>query len=173
MTLGRLASEERRKGFDEVIDVMPELLKRFPNLKYLIVGDGPDRDRLARRVSSEGLVGRVIFAGRVSEHEKVAHYRLCDAYVMPSAGEGFGIVLLEAAACGIEIIGSAIDGSKEALLDGALGTLIDPQEPGQLIAAITRALDGGRRDTRLPCIANFSERMFRERVAEWVLLRSS
>ena len=90
LTIGRLASQERYKGFDEVIDVMPRLLKRFPNLKYLVVGDGPDRPRLEAKVAALGLSDKVIFAGYIPESEKVAHYNLADAYVMPSRGRASG-----------------------------------------------------------------------------------
>ena len=133
LTVGRLASEERHKGFDEVIEVMPQLIKRFPNLKYLIVGGGGDRQRLEAKVAKLGLSNCVIFTGYVPEDEKAAHYNLADVYVMPSRGEGFGIVLLEAAACGVPIVGSQVDGSREALLDGKLGRLVDPDDRHRLI----------------------------------------
>jgi phosphatidylinositol alpha-1,6-mannosyltransferase len=86
--VGRIASQERYNGFDEVIEAMPELLKRFPNLKYMIVGDGDDRSRLAEKVKSLGLPDQIIFTGMISENEKISHFCLADAYVMPSHGEG-------------------------------------------------------------------------------------
>ena len=127
-TFGRLVSRERAKGMDEVMEAMPGLLADVPDLVYLIGGDGPDRPRLAAKAESLGLGARVIFAGRIAEEEKVAHYRLADAYVMPSRGEGFGIVLLEAMACGVPALASAKDGGREALLDGKLGLLVDPDD---------------------------------------------
>jgi phosphatidyl-myo-inositol dimannoside synthase len=99
LTLGRMASQERYKGFDEVIEVMPELIKRFPNLKYMIVGDGDDRGRLEKKAKAMGVSEQVIFAGKIAEQEKVSHLCLADAFVMPSYGEGFGIVFLEALRC--------------------------------------------------------------------------
>jgi glycosyltransferase involved in cell wall biosynthesis len=86
----------------------------------------------------------VIFAGRILESEKVAHYRLADAYVMPSRGEGFGIVYLEALACGIPVVGSKVDGSREALRDGKLGLLVDPGNPDEIKTAIRAALQKPR-----------------------------
>jgi glycosyltransferase involved in cell wall biosynthesis len=118
LTVGRLIGQERYKGFDEVIEIMPQLVKRFPNLKYLIVGDGPDRPRLEAKAVALGVSDNVVFSGYVAESEKVAHYNLADVYVMPSFGEGFGIVLIEAAACGVPVVGSWADGSCKALLDG-------------------------------------------------------
>ena len=67
LTVGRLASDERYKGFDQVIELMPQLINRFPNLKYLIVGDGSDRRRLEEKVEALGLSDRVIFTGYVPE----------------------------------------------------------------------------------------------------------
>jgi glycosyltransferase involved in cell wall biosynthesis len=95
----------------------------------MIVGDGDDRGRLEEKVKSLGLSQQVIFAGKILEHEKASHYCLADAYVMPSHGEGFGIVFLEALACGVPVIGSKVDGSREALLDGQLGRLVDANLP--------------------------------------------
>jgi len=168
LTVGRLASEERSKGFDEVIDVMPQLLSQFPTLKYLIVGDGPDRLRLQRKVAAVGVSAAVIFAGRIPESEKVAHYSLADAYVMPSSGEGFGIVLIEAAACGVPIVGSSADGSREALLEGRLGRLVDPTEPVELVAAIATTLNNPGPHKRLDAIEEFSTGNFRGKVGAWL-----
>ncbi|MBF0502964.1 MAG: glycosyltransferase family 4 protein [Candidatus Riflebacteria bacterium] len=140
MTLGRIVERERYKGFDEVIDLMPGLLQQFPNLVYLIVGDGTDLPRLKQKVIDMGLVGKVIFAGAIPEDEKADHYRLADAYIMPSAGEGFGFVFLEALACGIPVVASKTDGSREAVRDGILGTMVDPTSPAEIEAAIIEAL---------------------------------
>jgi glycosyltransferase involved in cell wall biosynthesis len=140
MTFGRLVSSERYKGFDEVLEILPELSKDIPNIAYLILGNGNDRTRLEEKVKSLGLSDRVVFSGYVSEAEKADHYRLADVYVMPSRGEGFGFVFLEAMACGIPVIASKLDGGREAVLDGKLGELVDPGSPDEIIAAIYRAL---------------------------------
>jgi asparagine synthase (glutamine-hydrolysing) len=140
MTLGRLVSAERYKGFDEVLDLMPELVKSIPGIVYLIVGDGSDRARLEEKARALGLADRVVFAGQIAESEKADHYRLADAYVMASRGEGFGFVLLEAMACGVPVIASSLDGGREAVRDGQLGILIDPVDRGALQRAILEAL---------------------------------
>ena len=144
MTLGRLAVTER-KGFDEVLEVMPRLIRKVPELVYLIAGDGSDRARLEAKAAALGLQGRVVFTGYVAEPEKADHYRLADAFVMPSHGEGFGFVFLEAMACGIPVVGSRADGGREALRDGSLGRLINPGEPAELEEAVLTALRTAKR----------------------------
>ena len=145
MTFGRLAGRDRHKGFDEVLEVLPELQKNHPDLVYLIVGDGPDRQRLQTKAQDLGVSAAVVFVGRIAEQEKVEHYRLADLYVMPSRGEGFGIVILEALACGIPVIGSRVDGTREALLDGRLGELVDPADSAELMDKIERCLQSVRK----------------------------
>jgi glycosyltransferase involved in cell wall biosynthesis len=167
LTMGRLEPGERYKGFDEVIEIMPILLKRFPDLRYLIVGDGPDRARLETKVAGLGLTASVIFTGYIPEAEKVSHYSLADVYVMPSVGEGFGIVLIEAAACGVPVVGSQADGSREALLDGRLGHLVDPTKPNELIRTVAGLLARAPARKRMDGLEIFSMQSFKARVADW------
>jgi glycosyltransferase involved in cell wall biosynthesis len=168
LTVGRLATSERYKGVDEVIEVMPRLLPQLPDLRYLIVGDGSDKARLEAKAQANGLSDYVIFAGRIAEAEKVAHYNLADVYVMPSRGEGFGIALIEAAACGIPVIGSSVDGSRDALLNGKLGRMVDPRKPDELIEAITAAIRGTRCRSRNDLVETFEVSRFRTRVSHWM-----
>ena len=196
LTLGRLASEERYKGFDEIIECLPEIGKAIPNVTYIIVGDGPDRPRLVRKARALGLRvddfaiaehprghaslaepevavmnhdctnPRVIFVGRVNDKVKADYLRLADVFVMPSSGEGFGIVLLEAMASGIPVIGSKIDGSREALRQGKLGKLVDPRNPLEIKEAVIASLTTSMPD-RTQAIAGveyFSKGRFEQRV---------
>ena len=140
LTLGRLSATERYKGFDEVLEMLPELLRSHRDLAYLIVGDGDDRDRLQRKAQMLGVADRVVFAGYIAESEKADHYRLADAYVMPGRGEGFGFVFLEAMACGVPVVASRLDGSREAVRYGELGILVDPDNREELRAGIVAAL---------------------------------
>jgi phosphatidylinositol alpha-1,6-mannosyltransferase len=140
MTLGRLEPSERYKGFDEIIELLPALARQIPNIAYLIVGEGDDRPRLAAKARAFGVADRVVFTGFIPEPEKADHYRLADTFVMPGQGEGFGIVFLEALACGIPVVGSRLDGSREALREGALGILVDPRRPEEIRAGILEAL---------------------------------
>jgi phosphatidyl-myo-inositol dimannoside synthase len=172
LTVGRLSAHERYKGVDAVIEAMPRLLARFPDLKYLVVGDGSDRPRLEAKSVTLGVADRVVFAGHIAEAEKVAHYNLTDAYVMPSFGEGFGIVLIEAAACGVPVIGSRTDGSREALLDGRLGRLVDPHRENEIVNAVAAVLGTPAEPQRNPLVRTFSFQNFTARVAEWARAQS-
>jgi phosphatidyl-myo-inositol dimannoside synthase len=145
MTLGRLDARERQKGIDEVIEVMPSVLVVAPGVRYLIVGEGDDRPRLEAKVKLHGLTDKVVFCGRVSDEEKADHYRLCDVFSLAGRQEGFGIVLLEALACGAPVVASELDGSREAILDGELGELANPNDPASLQSALLRALAKPRR----------------------------
>jgi len=140
MTLGRLAAGEQYKGFDELIECLPQITSKIPNVVYLIAGDGDDRKRLQQKASRLGLANRVIFTGFVPETEKADHYRLADVYVMPSRGEGFGFVLLEAMACGIPTVASKLDGSRDAVRNGQLGILADPTDLQDVKNAVLSAL---------------------------------
>jgi len=172
LTFGRLAGKERAKGFDRVLDVLPNLVCQNPDLKYLIVGDGDDRSRLAAKADTLGVGKNVVFAGRIPEEEKVAHFNLADVYAMPSSGEGFGIVLLEAAACGIPVVGSNADGSEEALLGGQLGALVDPKNSNELTDTISHLLDRKSPKERPAGIETFGVNQFRIRVNEWLCSQS-
>ena len=86
---------------------------------------------------------------------------------MPSMGEGFGIVLIEAAACGVPVVGSQADGSREALLDGRLGHLVDPRNPDELLRAVANILEISAPRRRIDAIESFSRQNFNTRVADW------
>ncbi len=165
MTFGRLASEERYKGFDEIIEIIPELVGDVPNLAYMIVGDGADRNRLEAKAKTLGVRDRVVFTGYIPEAEKAEHYRLADAYIMPSRGEGFGIVYLEAMACGIPVVASKVDGGREALRDGELGILLESDNPQELRRAIMQALSNGRGEVQAG-LSYFSYNSFLDRAKQ-------
>ena len=166
MTMGRLVSAERGKGFDEVLEALPSLLADVPGLAYMIAGEGSDRTRLQEKADRLGVREHVVFTGYVPEEGKRDHYNLADAFVMPSRGEGFGIVFLEAMACGVPVVGSTADGSREALRDGMLGALVDPGDAAALRREILAAL---QRPKRVPeGLDYFSHPNFEQRVGQIV-----
>lgn len=140
MTLGRVVAAERYKGFDEVLDVLPQL---DADVCYLIAGGGNDVPRLKKKAAGLGIADRVVFTGLFPEEEKTDLYNLADVYVMPSRGEGFGFVFLEAMACGVPVIASRLDGGREAVRHGMLGQLVDPTNPAEIRTAIRDALAAG------------------------------
>lgn len=136
LTISRLASAERYKGYDQVLLALPEVRKRFPDVRYVLGGRGPDRGRIEALIHELGVRENVILAGYVPEHELKEHYNLCDVFAMPSKGEGFGIVFLEAMACGKPVIAGNKDGSVDPLLNGKLGVLVDPDSVSEIAEAL-------------------------------------
>ena len=145
LTISRLASTEQYKGYDQVIAVLPKLLQQFPNLRYVLGGTGDEAEhtRILHLIEQMGLKEKVILPGFISDAELQRYYQSAAAFVMPSRKEGFGIVFLEAGWMGIPVIGGNADGSPEALLQGQLGTLIDPSSSASLLAALQSILEKG------------------------------
>ena len=141
MTVARLWSGDRYKGVDVTIRALPEIAKSFPTVKYLVLGRGDDQPRLAALAEELGMGDRVVFAGFVSDEDLVAHYNLADAYVMPSQ-EGFGIVYLEAMACGVPVLSGDADGSSDPLQDGTLGWQVPHRDPKAVAVAVCEMLNG-------------------------------
>jgi phosphatidylinositol alpha-1,6-mannosyltransferase len=146
LTVGRLSASERYKGHEEVFAVLPALRARFPMLIHVVAGGGDDRARLEQRALELAGPGAVRFLGFVAEQELVDLYRLADLYVMPSTQEGFGIAYLEAAGCGVRVVGGVGGGSADAVPDGRVGALVDPADKAALTATILAELERGRAD---------------------------
>jgi phosphatidylinositol alpha-1,6-mannosyltransferase len=142
LTVGRLNALERYKGHDRVIAALPGILARVPDAAYLIVGSGDDQPRLAQLAAATGVAARVILAGQVPDAELADHLALAEVFAMPSTGEGFGIVYLEAAAAGLAVIAGNADGSVDALAEGRIGRLVDPLAVDAIEAAVIDALEG-------------------------------
>ncbi|MDJ0706579.1 MAG: glycosyltransferase family 4 protein [Leptolyngbyaceae cyanobacterium MO_188.B28] len=141
MTVARLWSGDIYKGVDVTIRALPEIAQIFPNIKYLVIGRGDDQPRLAQMAKDLGVADRVVFAGFVPTASLADHYRLADAYVMPSQ-EGFGIVYLEAMASGVPVISGDDDGSADPLQDGRLGWRVPHRDPEAVAKACIELLKG-------------------------------
>jgi glycosyltransferase involved in cell wall biosynthesis len=140
LTVCRLADTECYKGYDQIIKAMPEIARAVPKARFLLVGKGPDRPRIERLIADAGVQDAVILAGFVPDEELAEHYNLCDIFAMPSRAEGFGIVYLEALACGKTVLAGNKDGSRDALGGGELGLLVDPDDTAEIAAEIIRVL---------------------------------
>jgi len=148
MTAGRLDAIplDRKKGFDEVIEVLPALKERIPDLVYLIMGDGDDRKRLTEKAQGLGVQDIVVFTGYVSDTEKADHYRLADVFAMPGSNPIFDrypyrFVFLEALACGVPVVGCKLEDSWEINdPESQLIIQVDPNNKDEIIEGIMTAL---------------------------------
>ena len=175
LIVGRMAASERYKGHDQLLQAMTRLPSAgHARPRLIIAGDGDDRRRLEALSASLGLSGEVLFTGFVSEATLAELYARAAVFVMPSRGEGFGLVYLEAMRAGRPCVAARASAAAEIVADGETGLLVDPLDPeaiagalGRLLAApnLARAMgEAGRR--RLE--RQFTPRRFRERL--WPLL---
>ncbi len=143
MTLTRLSIKEKYKGYEKVIQAIKELLLMYPGLKYLIIGkyEQFEKQRLDDIINKLKLTQQVIFTGFINDEQLAEYYKLADVYVMPSKKEGFGIVFIEAMYYGLPVIGGNKDGSADALCDGSLGLLVNPDEQQEITAAIKKVIN--------------------------------
>lgn len=143
LSVGRLVA---RKGFDTVLESVASLRTEFPSLRYVLIGDGPERPRLEARIRELGIANHVLMLGRADDAAKWAAFKMCDLFVMPARElggtdwEGFGIVFAEAARAGRAVVAARTGGVADAVIDGETGLLIEPDDPLALTAAIKRLL---------------------------------
>lgn len=142
LTVCRLEHTEGYKGYDQILRALPAVLQQVPTTHYLLGGQGNDLPRIRKLVEELNLENAVTLAGFVPEEELVAFYQFCDVFAMPSRKEGFGIVFLEALACGRPVLAGNRDGSVDALLDGELGVLVDPEDTAAIAEALAELLAG-------------------------------
>lgn len=138
MTVARLEGPLRRKGHEQLISAVRLLRNTHPELRYLIVGTGPDRNRL--EALAEGLEDAIIFCGFVADDELCEYYNLCDLYAMPSDMEGFGITFIEALSCGKPVIGAVKSGAEDLVTSAFIGTLVDASDTDVITTSITALL---------------------------------
>lgn len=184
VTVGRL--EDRYKGHDVMVRAMPLVLARVPDAQWIVVGDGPLRDPIRRLSEACGLNGAVSLRGVVSDEARDELLSRAHVFAMPArvspggAGEGFGIVYLEAGVHGLPVVAGRVGGAVDAVLDGVTGLLVDPTDHVQVAHAITRLLTdrelaaqmgvAGRdraRSFAWPSIAGRVEELITEAIHEW------
>src|SRR5881396_3308524 len=142
LTVSRL---DWHKGIDTVIKALPTVRAAVPTARYAVAGAGARRPHLERLVAELGLGEAVRFLGFVSDEDLPALYNAADLYVGASRrfdrlAEGFGISLVEAAACGLAVVGGRSGGVPDAVREGETGILVDPDEPAAVAAGIVSLL---------------------------------
>jgi phosphatidylinositol alpha-1,6-mannosyltransferase len=140
LTVGRWLATERYKGMDTLITALPRLLPRWPELQLALVGSGDDRAWLEELTEKNGVLRHVHFLSGLSSAELAACYSACEIFALPSHGEGFGLVYLEAMARGKPVIGGAHGGAPEVIEDGVTGYLVPHGDPIQLATSIETLL---------------------------------
>ena len=175
LTICRLSSSEQYKGYDLVIECLEQVVKIYPDLVYLLVGRGDAMElaRIQKLIANYNLQKNVILTGFIPDNELILHYQLADVFVMPSKAEGFGLVFIEAAAYGCTVIGGDADGSRDALMDGKLGILLNPNDTAAIAEAIITALQKERHESKAIqtiCFETFGYRHYQEKVSNLLLV---
>ncbi len=172
-----MAADERYKGHDLLLDIWRDVAADVPGAVLRIVGEGNDRPRLQQKAAALNLGDQIVFLGRVSD-ERLAHeYERCTAVVMPSRGEGFGLVFVEAMRGSRACIGCRGSAS-EIIVEGETGLVLEPDDRATLRQAVVRMLHdrfetaamGARGRARF--LQHFTEDHFRSRLAALMPHRS-
>jgi glycosyltransferase involved in cell wall biosynthesis len=142
LTLTRLANTEQYKGYDQVIKSLGKLKNDFPEIRYVLAGkyDDEEKKRIKQLIALRDVEDLVILTGFISEEELTDHFLMADLFILPSKKEGFGIVFIEALACGLPVICGNTDGSRDAVKQGELGKAIDPDNLPELEAEVLKCL---------------------------------
>jgi glycosyltransferase involved in cell wall biosynthesis len=140
LTVGRWAASEQYKGVDDLIRALAQLRSAFPGLSLVAVGAGDDLPRIRQIAADLGVSGAVRFLSRLPTPELAACYARADIFALPSTGEGFGVVFLEAMAFGKPIVAVSAGGSTDLVDDGANGLLVPPRNQPALAQALERLL---------------------------------
>jgi len=143
LSCGRMVE---RKGFEYLVRAMPTVIQKFPNTKLVLVGEGPERNRLATLASSLGIGENIVFTGVASDEDLPRYYVACDIFVLPAIidargdTEGSGTTLVEAMASGKPVIGTNVGGIPYAVHNGEEGFLVEQRSPSQLAERIITLL---------------------------------
>lgn len=141
LTVARLSAAERYKGVDTVIRALPQVVRAHADVTYVVIGDGGDRPRLARIAEESNVAASVLFAGHIPEDELIRAYQHCDVFVMPSSGEGFGVVFLEAMTFEKPVVAGNHGGAPEVVEEGVTGYLVGHDDISKTADRIVQLLD--------------------------------
>ncbi|HSS78145.1 MAG TPA: glycosyltransferase family 4 protein [Thermoanaerobaculia bacterium] len=140
LIVGRMDARERYKGHDQLLEALPKLLGLCPNARLVVAGEGNDRRRLEEKAAYLGVGSAVVFAGFTSEATLAELYRSCAVFVMPSRGEGFGLVYLEAMRAARPVLAALGTAAEEIVVQDQTGLLVDPDDRETLARTLARLL---------------------------------
>ncbi len=129
-----------RKGLNYLIDAIPIILDEIPSAKFVIVGKGSEKIKIEKKINALRIENSVKLVGFVPESELHHYYANCDLFVLHSLYEAFGIVLLEAMACGKPVVATKCGGVPEVVINGKTGLLLPPRKPNELAGACIKIL---------------------------------
>ena len=165
IVVGTIARLFHLKGHDDLLDIAPDLCGRFPQLRFLWVGDGILRPSFERRMDAMGLRDRFVLTGMVPPGDVPKYTGAMDVLAHPSRREGLARALPQGSLAGVPTITYDIDGAKEGTLDGVTGYVIPPFDRPKLSAAIALLLqDPGLRRTMGAAGREFALKRFDARV---------
>jgi len=137
------------KGVDMLIKIMPRLIEKYGDIKFVIISEGPERKNLEKLVLDLNVEENVFFVGRISRQLVVAYLKMADVFVLNTNYEGMSFVILEAMKVGIPVITTKAGGNLETIKNGQTGLLVDYRDKGQWFKAISRILDDQELANRL------------------------
>ena len=138
--VGRMSHGERYKGHDQLILAWPRVLAEVPDATLVMVGRGDDVERLHAKAAAVGVARSVHFTGFLPDSALRAVLRHAAVFAMPSRGEGFGLVYLQAMRAGVACLGSRDDAAADVIVDGETGLLVPQQDPEAIAGALARLL---------------------------------
>lgn len=140
LAVGRMASDERYKGHDQILNAWPIIQRRFPGTQLIVVGDGNDRERLIRKAEYLGIDQSVHFLGHIEDRELAGIYSKADLFLLPSSGEGQGLVYLEAMQFGLPIVALKYSPAGEFVTHNKHGFLLPGKNVDNIVEALTALL---------------------------------
>ena len=168
LTVARLV---RSKGIQTVIRALPRIVAEVPGTRYVVVGDGEDREHLVQLAAESPVADAITFLGALTGDDKFDCYSRCDVFAMPTREDSFPVVFPEANAFGKPVVGGRVGGVPDAVVHGETGLLVDPRSDSEVAEAIIRLLknpdearrlgDNGRRRVENELTWKQSARKFR------------
>jgi L-malate glycosyltransferase len=165
--VGRIVHQ---KGHTILFDAMTEVIREIPDVVLMIIGEGPERQKLMEKASSLNIKKNIIWLGEQTQNKVFEFYAIMDIFAMPSLYEGFGLTAAEAMTAGVPVVGTRIEGLSEVIEDGVSGLLVPPQDSVSLASALIALLKDKERRREMGAAArmrveeNYAYTIFRERL---------